>query len=236
MTTPAFPRSRRLQHRQLRLLPLADHRDQPNGNVGTDHQLDRTSTASNQAGRRTGVPPARTTCPRCGYRAQAGPGDGLVVAAARVPGEFRAKLAEHGPLETIDARLRERPVPSGWSPLERVAHVADELHVAAGAVAGLLEGRDDRYSRARIDAPRAGSNAWPMQAVLGSLQAGAIDLGRALGPARRDEWDHLHLLRDDVITLRGLVEATLHEAQHHLFEIDRALAAQRGSAHGAVST
>jgi hypothetical protein len=170
------------------------------------------------------VPMAGTPCPTCGFVPRAASPELLVLAAMRIPGQCRSMLARYGPLEAIDDWLRTRCGPSGWSALERLVQVADGLHASARAAVVLLDGLDDRYPRARADAPRAGSNTWPVQAVLGSLHAGAADLGRALSSCDPGAWDHPHLVRGGAITLRELVEDTLHDAEHHLADIDTSLA------------
>jgi hypothetical protein len=146
--------------------------------------------------------------------------DGAVVMVLAVPSQYRDLLAQFGPLEEIDDRLRYRGDAQGWSALERIAHVADVLHASAKCEIAILDGDRDRFAPVHVDAPRAGTNAAPSRVVLGSLFAAATDLGRAVSRAEPDDWGYRTRPGSPSVSVRGVCDDALHESRHHLGDVE----------------
>ena len=150
----------------------------------------------------------------------------LFVELLTVPDRFRELLAGHGTYEAIDPILRARPDPCVWSALEVVVHVADTLHAAARAVVALEDGGRARATiPVHVDAPRADANSAPVRAVLGYLQAAAVDLGRVAD-------------RAGAAQAREIVATALRQTRRHLADtaalLDTAHAARHN--HGGTIT
>lgn len=155
-------------------------------------------------------------CCECGFRAGSLSDYDLFVAIVTTPGRYRELLARFGTLEELDQIVRERRGPTTWSALERIAHVADSFRGSARCSIALLDGgRGDASVPVHVDAPRADANAAPLSALLASLDAAVADLARAAGRLDAQE-------RGDS---RGLLEAALHEAAHHLADVQALLEA-----------
>jgi hypothetical protein len=156
----------------------------------------------------------------------AAPDGECLVALLAIPGRYRVLLGRYGTLEQLDDALRRRPAFEEWSALELIAHVADHLHASARRAVALMDGERDRRSRPlHIDAPRAGTNTAPTQAVLGALQASAADLAQALSRAALD--GHASFARPDqpsyVVRARELLDLALHETENHLDDVETLL-------------
>ena len=147
--------------------------------------------------------------------------DELFVALMGVPSRYRNALAGYGSVDGIDAALRYRRDPTAWSALELITHVADSLHAAARCAVALRDGDRDRcVSPLHVDAPRAGANAAPALAALGALQAAATDLARAVCGLELDGSRPASRLGDTSREVRDLLELALHEAHHHLADVE----------------
>ncbi|MER7456721.1 DinB family protein [Micromonospora sp. NPDC126480] len=127
---------------------------------------------------------------------------------------------------------RRRPAETVWSPLEYTCHVRDVLRVQAERLAWALRveepefvpmGRDER---AVADA----YNEQDPQVVLDELTAAGVDLAArfgALGPAELARTGVYPWPQRQVRTLLWLGRHTVHEGEHHLFDLRRAGQAQR---------
>ena len=163
-------------------------------------------------------------CSVCGFSAASLTPAGLIGAIVAVPDRYRDLLATFGALEEIDAVLRWRSVPPGWSALERIAHVADSLHASAKCVVSMIEGDRSRFAPVHVDAPRAESQAWPSRVVLASLTAAVTDLARVASRADCQASQRLIQLADHQVSARDLLDDALHEAHHHLADVEHLLA------------
>jgi hypothetical protein len=182
-------------------------------------------TARMFATRRPGAPvrppaPERVSgasCTECGFRAGSLSDYELFVAIVATSGRYRELLARFGTLEELEPVLRERRGVTGWSALERIAHVADSFRAAARcSIARLDGGRGDASVPVHVDAPRADANGAPPGATLASLDAAVSDLARAAGRLDAGERGQA----------RGIFEGALHEAGHHLADVEVLLRAR----------
>ena len=167
-------------------------------------------------GRSASLGASRVGCSECGFTAGSLSDYDLFVAIVATPGRYREFLARFGTLDELDPIVRERRGPTSWSALERIAHVADSFRGSARCTVALIDGgRGDVSVPVHIDAPRADANVSPPGAVLAALDAAVTDLARAAGRLDAQE-------RRDA---RGLLEAALHEADHHLADVQALLEA-----------
>lgn len=166
---------------------------------------------------------AAVRCDECGFDHASVPEDGVAAAIRAVPGRFRERL------DPFPAGGRHRPEPGVWSALEYACHVRDVLLVQRERVIRALV--DDvptfppMYREERV--ALAGYADEDPAGVLAGLGVAADLLARVvdrLGPA--------DLARRCVYSFPGPAERTLlwvgrhtvHEAHHHLADVDRVLA------------
>jgi hypothetical protein len=152
------------------------------------------------------------------------PPDALIVEVRRIPADARSVFAQHGSLESLDAKLRH-PSAAGWSPLQHLTHVVDTLHVTAmWVVAAFDEGREH-------DAPvhprnRPAANQAPPRAVLGALDQASNDLATALVGIPTDGWERLVGGGEAATTLQAALSAAVADVHAHLVQIDALLTAR----------
>ena len=165
------------------------------------------------------------TCDACGFDgARYGPD--LLLAEIRALGpRWRTALAGAGD------RLRTRPAPEVWSPIEYAAHSRDitALHVYGVEQALTVDepavppiAADDLIQSAAATYARADAAA-----VGDELDAHALrlaDLADRAGPAA---WGRGLRVGDDRSDVRQLLEHGLHDSVHHLADVARGLASTR---------
>jgi hypothetical protein len=157
------------------------------------------------------------TCDECGLAAAAVPADAL-------PDRHRdvgARWARHLEETPVEA-LRRHPAPGVWSPLEYGCHVRDVLAVFADRADQAVAEEHPRWGwwdqdaavteeRYNAQDPRTVATALSANADrLAALLAGLDDAQRARTGERRD---------GEVFTVEGLGRFALHEAEHHLHDV-----------------
>jgi S-DNA-T family DNA segregation ATPase FtsK/SpoIIIE len=163
-------------------------------------------------------------CPECGLDYATLTAEALRERAAPLPGLWRAALAG-----VDDGRLRRRPAPEVWSPIEYAAHTRDvvgELTQTLRSMTGdgpmpaptdpdeVVLGR--RYAEADL------------AAVLDGLQAendGFLAFLRGLTPAQAALEHEFPWGARDVLTIAG---NAVHEQTHHLLDVERQVAGDAG--------
>jgi hypothetical protein len=119
-------------------------------------------------------------------------------------------------------RLRRRPSPQVWSPVEYAAHVRDVLLTFAGRVhRGVVEDRpvlDPMYADWRAERfGYADLRLDVLRAELDTAARGFVDEIRAVPD---DAWERTVTRRpEEVRTVRWLVRQAAHECVHHLADV-----------------
>lgn len=156
------------------------------------------------------------------------------VAPAAVPGALRERAGRYQRvLAEADADdLRARPAARVWSALEYACHVRDVLEVQHDRLGQALAshrpefepmGRDERVER-------DGYNRQDPEAVAGGLFDAAQRMATRLEGLDTDGWARTAVYNWPRVAERNMewvARHTLHEMEHHLADMERALAATR---------
>ena len=124
-----------------------------------------------------------------------------------------------------DEDLRTRPNIKVWSPLEYAAHTRDVLRMHVAGLAEILAGKKPTYPSvpAEQDAPDHGHNELEPETVLDELgdaaDAEAAEAEAARGPA----WERTVTLGGETLTADWMIKHSVHDATHHLFDVERIL-------------
>ena len=168
-------------------------------------------------------------CEECGFEYGAlGPAD--VPAAIRSFGKrYRAPLTRFLPGEDGDSVVRQRPAPDTWSALEYAAHVRDVfgaydgwIHRCLTEERPVLEGPGPD----ELAAERRYSEDDPV-AVADLLAANADRLASTLESVPDEGWNRVGLRREEERTVLFTARRAVHEGNHHLLDVGRALRAVR---------
>lgn len=166
--------------------------------------------------------PGVERCGECGFAYD----DGLAPHAARLIRDGAAELAAI--LGLRDADLRTRRKAGRWSPLEYACHVRDMLYVQ----------RERLLAACRVERPVAGPMGRDERVELdGYAGQDPADVARQLGDAallfasdldrlRDAHWDRSLIYtypRREERSLRWLALHTVHEVQHHLWDVRQQL-------------
>ncbi len=129
--------------------------------------------------------------------------------------------------DTPDDRLRRRPAPEVWSPLEYAAHTRDVLRLHHMGIGMILEGTHPAFPSIPPDPPGAdhGYNAQDPRTMLDELATAAGDLADLAGPARPEMWDRTGEIGGVEHDAGWLLRHAVHDASHHLFDIEKDLGA-----------
>jgi S-DNA-T family DNA segregation ATPase FtsK/SpoIIIE len=134
--------------------------------------------------------------------------------------EFRAAFARLDP-----QRLRDRPSPGVWSPLEYACHVRDVMQVQRERIwLAVVETQPEFASMRREDrAIEDDYNAQDPAAVSAALVEGAGLLADAFAALDDDGWNRTGVYHErGVRTVEWIGRHTVHELVHHTFDITRA--------------
>jgi S-DNA-T family DNA segregation ATPase FtsK/SpoIIIE len=144
-------------------------------------------------------------------------------ALARDVGGYRRRLEEEPP-----ERLRRRPAPDVWSPLEYSCHVRDVLEVQRARIAQTLTesvpvyepmGRDERVVRDRYNDQDPAVVASELEQAASAFASAVTGLSIEEA-ARTGIYNHPAPAERD---LGWLAAHTVHEVRHHLADVDRGL-------------
>ncbi|MGE0793997.1 MAG: DinB family protein [Acidimicrobiia bacterium] len=167
-------------------------------------------------------------CPECGLDYGTLTADALPLRAEPLPGRWRGTL---GGLD--DVRLRRRPTPTTWSPIEYAAHTRDVVADLRATLLAML-GRGPMPSPGDPDEvvlERRYAEA-DLAEVLDSLEAETDALVAFLRGVTAEEAVVEHEFewgRRDLLTIAG---NAVHEHTHHLFDVERILAGSGGAGIG----
>ena len=163
-------------------------------------------------------------CAQCGFDGAAY-SDAELLAALRALGpQWRALLASAGP------RLRVRPAPEVWSPIEYAAHSRDITALHAFGVEQSLTVDEPAYPAFadglvdEVATRYAGEDAG---AVVDKLEAEADRLAALADDAGVDAWSRGLTIGDERSDVRRLLEHALHDSTHHLDDVERGLRARQ---------
>ena len=164
-------------------------------------------------------------CAECGYDYDEIGRDDIPAALLALAPRFLASLEGHKP-----GRLRARPRPDVWSPLEYACHVRDVLQVQEGRIKlALVEdqpafapmGREERVVKDKY-------NEQDPTQVAEQLSEAASALAQMLGSLDEEAWQRTGVYSwptRQVRTVDWIGRHTLHEGRHHLWDIGRLLQA-----------
>lgn len=171
-------------------------------------------------------------CPECGF-AYDGCDPSTSAATVRgLPARYRVPLERSLPGEDLDRLLRSRPATGGWSALEYACHVRDSFALYEARIRVTLA--EDRPSFPKMNRDqRVVDQAYNRQdpgAVGDELLASAATLAAELESVPADGWSRVGVREDLEMSVDWMARNVVHEGQHHLLDIGRALRAARRDA------
>lgn len=169
------------------------------------------------------------TCPECGMDYQTVSPRDIVLAARTFPRRYRAVLTRFGTDEDPDDLLRARPAPAVWSALEYAAHVADILELLAPTIRRIEVEDNPRLNQFDPDerAEEEAYNEDGLLDVLGRLETGCADLSNTVEFMDPDAWTRTGSYEWGEREAIDVARNAVHEASHHLRDIERVLAQAR---------
>jgi DinB superfamily len=169
------------------------------------------------------VPRPGWVCPECGLvydairPAAVGP-----LLEALLP-EYQARLLADG------EQLRNRPDPSTWSALEYACHLRDCLALYDWRIRRVLAEADAQLPQMRRDAVVA-ERAYNQQdpaVVAHDLAVNCERLAELLRQISGAAWERVGVREGEKLSIAWMTVNTLHEARHHLLDLERVLAGVR---------
>ena len=160
-------------------------------------------------------------CPECGLDYDATPPTVVVDQLASLLPQYRTRLrsdVEH---------LRRRPNPSTWSALEYSCHVRDCFALYEWRIRRVLAEDQPVLPQMRRDAvvvERAYNEQDP-PVVAEEMASNYAKLAEVLGQVSGTKWDRVGVREGERLSVGWMAINTLHEARHHLMDVDRCLRA-----------
>jgi hypothetical protein len=169
-------------------------------------------------------------CPECGFDFDACIPTGTGETVRRLAGRYRIPLSRGLPGEDLDALLRTRPHPGGWSALEYACHVRDALELYDGRIEQvILEDRPSLPAMGRDDvAVDRGYNAQDPTMVADQVAGAGEALALRLDAVPDTAWTRAGERDGWEMTVAWMARNAVHEATHHLVDVARALRSARG--------
>lgn len=160
-------------------------------------------------------------CAECGYDYDAPDRNGIAAAIRSSVGRYQTYLL--GPDAEV---LRAHPTPGTWSALEYGCHVRDVFATQRARIElALCEDRPSFASMRREElVSEERYNEQSPAEVAREIAVGAEALAAELDTLGDDGWGRTGLYNypaKQVRTIEWIARHTLHEAVHHLFDIDR---------------
>lgn len=153
-----------------------------------------------------------------------------IVGRLRVlPRRYRDAFGRFEPDEDREALLRQRPEPSVWSALEYTAHAGDMLDLLSPAIQ-LMEVQDVPkvyFFDPEEQAEEMEYNAWSTVEVLGRMETACADLSAVIEWVNADQWLRRGVFPWGEQDVRTSALQAVHEGHHHLYDVERVLAAVR---------
>jgi hypothetical protein len=133
--------------------------------------------------------------------------------------EYRARL------EGDAGQLRVRPDRSTWSALEYACHVRDCFALYDWRIRTVLAEERPEFPQMRRDAIAVehGYNDQRPADVAGKIAANHARLAGLLDHITGTEWQRVGIREGEPLSIAWMAVNTLHEARHHLMDIDRVL-------------
>ena len=158
----------------------------------------------------------REPCPECGFDTSAFPRE-------QVAGLLRDNAARWEPVLSRPD-VRERPVPTTWSPLEYACHVRDVFRLYRTRLGLMLDQDDPLYPNWDQDrtavAERYGEQ--DPERVRVELREAAEELAAAFDAVREDEWQRPGRRSDGAaFTVETFARYFIHDPVHHLHDVTR---------------
>jgi hypothetical protein len=159
-------------------------------------------------------------CDACGFDG-ARYDDAQLLEAVRALGEqWRALLESAGP------ELRVRPAPEVWSAIEYAEHTRDIVALHVYGVEQALTGTEPVFpaiAQGLVDAAAESYGDADPAVVAGELAEQAQRLAHIAAEAGSPAWSQGITLGDERTDVRRLLEHVLHDATHHLDDVERGL-------------
>ena len=159
-------------------------------------------------------------CGQCGFDG-AVYDDGELLRALRALGPQWREL-----LDRAGDKLRVRPAPETWSALEYAAHTRDVLALHVFGVEQALTVDEPvlpPIEPGLVDSAATEYNTEDPDAVIAALDREAVKLADIATAAGYDEWTRGLTIGDHRSEVREMLEHVLHDAQHHLDDVERGL-------------
>jgi hypothetical protein len=164
---------------------------------------------------------ASADCDECGFRFSSVTVANASTQVGLIASRYRHVLTANAE----NSRLRRRPAERVWSPLEYGAHMRDVLLLFWRRVDAILEefepqlevvSHDDEVARGRY-------NQLNVLVLTDQLSAAAQGLAVPLEGLHPEQFARRGFRNDEARTVLEIVQRTVHESRHHLFDIDRGL-------------
>jgi DinB superfamily len=169
-------------------------------------------------------------CPECGFDFDAfrvADSPGVMRSFGR---RYRIPLTRGLPGEDLDALVRTRPASGGWSALEYACHVRDGLGLYDSRIATVLaEDRPELAPMHRDElALEQNYNGQDPARVADELAGAAEGLAARIESVPADGWARVGLRAGWEMSIDWMAHNAVHEGEHHLVDVARALRAARG--------
>jgi hypothetical protein len=165
-------------------------------------------------------------CTECGFDGEhLMTGDAIT--ALRSMGRRWRELFKDVPEE----RLRTRPDPQVWSPLEYAAHTRDVIALVGRGMNEVLKGGEPSFPSIEPDPPGDagavdhGYNALDPPDVLDQLAAEAEHMAERASKALPEHWSRQATTGGEATDAGWLLRHAVHDASHHLRDVERILGA-----------
>ena len=165
-------------------------------------------------------------CPECGLDFDATPPSSVGQRLEPLVAEYRTRLV---PDSTDEEQLRKRPDPSTWSALEYACHVRDCFALYDRRVRTVLAEERPELPQMRRDevAIERAYNEQSPASVAQEMADNFAGLAALFGEISGTEWQRVGVREGEELSVAWMAVNTLHEARHHLMDIDRVLGLPR---------
>jgi hypothetical protein len=157
--------------------------------------------------------------------------DEIVEGWAKLGRRYQVPLTRGLADEDLDTLVRARPEPDTWSALEYACHTRDVLRVTAGRISTIADAVEPPAlqpfdpERAAIDYDYAGADP---RMVAAEITTVAEPFSERLSLLESGDWERFGVRTGADLTVHWLAVNAVHEGQHHLLDIGRALRSARG--------
>ena len=129
--------------------------------------------------------------------------------------------------DVLEERLRRRPDPEVWSPLEYAAHTRDVIALIGRGMNEVLKGTEPSFPAVEPDPAGAdhGYNALDPSEVLDRLAAEAERMADRASKALPEHWNRRATTGGEPTDAAWMLRHAVHDASHHLRDVERILGA-----------